>query len=159
MPKARLDKIDLEILMLLQQHGRMTIKDVALGLGMTTTPIFERIKRLERNGVIKGYAALLDPQLVDMQLTAFIHLSLVNHARKALEKFIADISIFPEVMEVHHVSGDEDFLIKVVVKDMGHYNLFVLRKLSKVPNVGKVRSSFSLSTYKSTTVFPVAPPR
>lgn len=151
----KLDSTDRHILNLLQQDARMTIKEIASQLNLSTTPIFERIKRLERNGVISRYVAILDPKLVHKKLSAFVQISIIDHSRVGLEAFTQQVITYPEVMECHHVTGDSDFILKIVVEDIERYNQFVTEKLSNVPNIGKVQSSFSLSTSKFTTAYEI----
>ena len=151
----KLDAIDKEILELIQQDSRMTIKEMAGKLNRSTTPIFERLKRLEKQGVIQKYVALLDPQKLGKKLHAFIHISIVDHSKKSVDNFVDQISDYSEVMECYHISGDADFLLKLVLTDIEHYNQFVTEKLSTVSNIGRIKSSFSLSVRKKTTAFRV----
>jgi len=152
---AKYDQTDLEILDLLQEDGRVTIKEVAAQLGLSSTPTFERIKRLERNGLIRKYVALLNPELLNRALNAFVHISIIDHSRKGLQTFIKQITAHKEVMECHHVSGDSDFLLKVVVRDMEQYHQYVTTRLATVSNIGNVRSTFSLAVNKTTTAYHV----
>ncbi len=145
------DKIDLSILQIIQNNAKTTIKEMAMELGMSTTPIFDRIKRLEAQGVISKYVALVDPQKLNKKLRVFIEISMADHSGKAVKKFVSEITEHPEVMECHHVTGDSDFLIVLLTRDIESYNDFITEKLFKVSNVGKVRSSFSLSVKKHTT--------
>jgi len=145
------DDIDTSILEMLQNNAKATIKEMANTLGLSTTPIFERIKRLEAQGVISRYVALVDPRKVDKKLRVFIEISMADHSEKAIKRFVEQITEHPEVIECHHVTGDSDFLIVLLTKDIETYNEFITQKLFKVSNVGKVRSSFSLSIKKQTT--------
>ncbi len=153
MPK--LDSTDFQILNLLQQDGRMTIKELSTRLNLSTTPIFERIKKLEKSGVIDRYMAVLNPEKLGKKLTAFAHISIKNHSKEQVEGFVERVISFPEVLECHYVTGAADFMIKVLVEDIEKYNHFVLEKLSIVPNIGKVESLFSLSVRKKTTEIPL----
>ena len=153
MPKF--DKVDVEIMSMIQQDARMTIKEIAGELNLSTTPIFERLKRLERRGVIRKYVALLDAKKLGKKLIAFVRISIIDHSKKAIQQFFDQVSNYPEVMECHHVTGDSDFLLKVVLEDIERYNTFITEKLSTVPNIGKVQSSFSLSYGKETTAFQI----
>ena len=146
----KLDTYDLKILDLLQRDARSTIKRIARELSLSTTPVFERIKRLEKLKVIDRYAAILNPALLGKKLTAFIHISIKDHTRESVEAFVERVVSFEEVIECHHVSGDSDFLIQVLLEDIEKYNQFVLEKLSVVPNIGKLESRFSLSVRKKT---------
>lgn len=147
----QLDSIDKRILMMLQENARMTIKDMAGNLEMSNTPVFERIKRLEKNGVIERYVALLSKEKLGLKITAFVEISLKDHAKKAVDEFVSHIEGFDEIMEIYHTTGESDFMIKVVVKDMEHYNEFITYKLPVVPNLGKMNSKFALTARKTTT--------
>jgi DNA-binding Lrp family transcriptional regulator len=150
-----LDETDKSILRILQTDSTTTIKEIANQLHLSTTPIFDRMKKLEKAGVIKKYVALVDNSLVDKNLTIFINLSVKEHGKDAIDDFINAIIEFDEVMECHHVSGDSDFLVKLLLKDIASYNDFILEKLAVIPNIGKVESQFSLSERKNTTVVQV----
>ena len=152
---SKLDSTDLQLLHLLQQDGRMTIKELSNRLNLSTTPVFERIKKLEKSGVIDRYMAVLNPEKLGKKLTAFAHISIKDHGKEEVESFVARVIGFPEVLECHYVTGAADFLIKVLVEDVEKYNYFVLEKLSAVPNIGKVESLFSLSVRKKTTDVPL----
>lgn len=148
-----LDKIDKGILTILQQNAKITTKAIAEQLNLTTTPIHERIKRMERRGIISKQVVLVDPRKIDRKMTVFISISLKEHHRSYLEKFEEKINRFSEVMECYHITGSHDFLLKIVVKDMEQYQAFVLDKLSVLPSIANVQSSFVLSTPKHTTAF------
>ncbi|MEM9819986.1 MAG: Lrp/AsnC family transcriptional regulator [Bacteroidota bacterium] len=153
--KDKLDQTDAKILNLLQEDARMTIKEIAARLNLSSTPVFERIKRLEKRGIINKYVAILNPQLLGKKLNAFVHLSLLDHSKEAVEAFVRQVVEYDEVMECHHVTGDSDFLLKIIVEDIEKYNQFVLNKLSIVGNIGTVKSSFSLSIRKDTNAIRV----
>ena len=151
MPEGHaLDEIDSKILEILQTDSRKTIKELSQELNLTTTPIFERIKKLERGGIIKQYVAVLDNHKLGKKLHAFIDISIKDHSKQAIDAFVNDVVRHPEVMECYHVTGESDFLLKVLLNDVEQYNDFVLNKLSTVPNIGKVETRFSLSTRKDT---------
>ena len=150
---TKLDETDLRILEQLQADGRKTIKAMADELNLSTTPVFERVKRLEREGIIRQYAALLDQKRLDLNLTVFISVSLTKHTRSYLEKFIKEIAQYKEVMECYHIAGNFDFLLKIVVKGMKEYESFILSKLSTIANLGQVQSSFVLSENIHSTAF------
>lgn len=152
---AKFDDTDIAILNLIQQDSRLTIKEMAKRLNLSTTPIFERLKKLEKSGVIKKYVVLLDPKKIGKKLTAFIHISIIDHSKKGLDEFVNQINSFTEVMECHHVTGDSDFLLKVVVEDIDRYNQFITEKLSITPNIGKIKTSFSLASRKETTAYQI----
>lgn len=151
----QLDTTDLTILKLLQQNARLTIKEIAAQLNLSTTPIFDRMKRLEKEKVIDRYVALVNPAKVGKKLFAFVHISLKEHARPEVEKFVEQVIQFKEVMECYHVSGNADFVLKVALDDIEAYNQFVLKRLSVVNNIGKVESRFCLSVRKYSTEIPL----
>jgi DNA-binding Lrp family transcriptional regulator len=151
----KLDATDIKILEILQQDGRITTKALADQLNLTTTPVFERVKRLEKDGVIKKYVALVDNRKLDLSLTAFISISLTKHSRTYLEKFVTEVNQYPEVMECYHIAGNFDFLLKIVVKNMEKYESFILTKLSTIANLGQVQSSFVLSNNIHKTAYQV----
>lgn len=147
----RLDTTDLKILNLLQEDGRLTIKKISEILNLSTTPIFERIKKLEKEGYIKKYVALLNDRKMGLKQTVFIHLTLKEHSRSYIEKFANDVKEFPEVMECYRITGNFDFLLKVLVKDIESYENFILTKLSLISNLGHVQSHIALSESKNAT--------
>lgn len=149
----KLDSTDIKILEIMQQDGRITTKALADQLNLSTTPVFERVKRLERDGIIKQYVALLDNRKLDLMLTVFISISLTKHSRSYLEKFVKEVNQYPEVMECYHIAGNFDFLLKIVVKNMEIYEAFILNKLSTIANLGQVQSSFVLSKNIHKTAF------
>lgn len=151
----KLDTIDIKILEILQQDGRITTKALADQLNLTTTPVYERVKRLEKDGAIKKYVALVDGRKLDLMLTAFISISLTKHSRSYLEKFVNEVDQYPEVMECYHIAGNFDFLLKIVVKNMEKYESFILTKLSTIANLGQVQSSFVLSNNIHKTAYQV----
>lgn len=151
----KLDAVDIKILEILQGDARITTKALADQLNLSTTPVFERVKRLERDGLIKKYVALVDNKKLGLRLIAFISISLTKHSRSYLEKFVNEVSQYPEVMECYHIAGNFDFLLKIVVKNMEVYETFILNKLSTIANLGHVQSSFVLSENLHSTAYKV----
>ena len=149
----KLDDIDKEIIKIMQDNCRITVKELSERLGLSATPVFERIKKLENTGVIQKYVALIDPIKLGRKLIAFLHVSIKGHSSDSLNQFIDYITELDEVMECYHVTGEFDFIIKVVTRDMESYNQFILTKLSVVPNISRVHSQFSLSVRKNTTAY------
>ncbi|GBF19096.1 leucine-responsive regulatory protein [Arenibacter sp. NBRC 103722] len=150
-----LDKIDLQILKLLQNNSNLTTKDLANKVNLSTTPVFERVKRLEKNGYIKKYVAVLDAEKLDKGLTVFCNITLKQHTREIGNKFVKDIVAIKEVTECYNVSGDYDFLLKVMVKDMKHYQDFVLNHLGSIKNIGSAHSTFVMGDIKNTYSVPI----
>lgn len=148
-----LDQTDKKILNILQKDARITTKALADQLELSTTPVFERVKRLEKNGVIDQYVALLNQKHIDRKLIVFISISIKNHTRSYLETFTEEMKSIPDVMEVYHIAGNYDFLVKVIMKDMEAYQKFILTRLSVINNIDHVQSSFVLSKNKYSTAF------
>ena len=147
-----LDKIDKQILALLQKNARMTVKDISSQLNLSSTPIFERIKKLEKGGVIDNYTAVLNNEKLGKKLNAFAHISLKNHSKAMIAEFVDRIEQIPEIMECHYVAGGADFILKILVADMEEYNEFLMEKLLDIPNIGKMESFLSLTVSKKTSV-------
>ena len=152
MDREILDATDKRILEHLQADAKTTIKEIANQLGMSNTPVFERIKRMEREGFIKGYTALVDRQKIGLSMVVFCAVSLKVHHADFLERFEEEIKFLPEVMECYHIAGMFDYLLKVVVRDMDVYRQFVSKKLAALENIGKVQSSFVMTELRHTTV-------
>lgn len=145
-----LDAKDISILALLQQNARITVKEIADKIHLSTTPVHERIKRMETNGVIKQYATLVDPAKVKRGLIAICYVSLKEHNKTAGTKFIKAINAMTEVIECYNISGEFDFMLKVVSEDMNAYHDFHVNKLSQVENMGHVQSVFVIGVIKQT---------
>ena len=145
-----LDDTDKKILSLLQQDGRMTVKQMSTHLNLSTTPIFERIKKLERAGIIDHYTVIINMEKLGKKLHAFAHISLKDHSKKLVKEFEEKIFKIPEVVECHYITGGADFIIKILVEDMERYREFIMDKLFEVPNIGKIESFLSLAVKKKT---------
>lgn len=154
-PIQGIDDIDLQILQILQQDCRVTIKEIAARLNLSTTPIFERMKKLDKQGFILRNVAVLDPNRLNLKLIAFISISVSDHSKKAIDSFVNHVTQFPEVLECHHITGDSDFILKVILQDIGRYNEFLLSKISTVPFIANIQTSFSLSVGKNTQALPI----
>jgi DNA-binding Lrp family transcriptional regulator len=147
-----LDERDLAILRILQQNARATEKEIADQINLSTTPVHERIKRLESQGVIKQYATLLQPAKVQKGLMVICYVSLKQHNKSAGAKFIKSILEMPEVIECYNISGEFDFMLKVVAEHMDDYYHFHLNKLSQAENIGQLQSVFVMGVIKETHV-------
>lgn len=150
-----LDKIDYQILKLLQTNSNLTTKELSNKVNLSTTPVFERVKRLEKNGYIKKFVAVLDAEKLDKSLIVFCNITLKQHTREIGHKFVKDILAINEVTECYNVSGDYDFLLKVMVKDMKHYQDFVLNHLGEIENIGSAHSTFVMGEIKNTYSVPI----
>ena len=146
-----LDHIDKALVNLLQKDSRQTNKALAYQLDMSVTAIFERIKKLENNGVLKKYVALVDHKVVDKNFMAFCHIKLVQHSRDFVVKFEKEVAKLPEVLECHHISGDYDYLLKVVVQDMEAFREFMVNKLTSIQHIGSTHSMFVINEVKNST--------
>jgi len=149
---ARLDPKDLAILKLLQQNARITVREISDKVHLSTTPVHERIKRMEETGVIKQYATLVDHAKVKKNLMVICYVSLKQHNKTAGAKFIKAIQEMNEVIECYNISGEFDFMLKVVVENMDAYYDFHVNKLSEVENIGNVQSAFVMGIIKQTHV-------
>lgn len=147
-----LDKKDLSILALLQENARITVKEIADKIHLSTTPVHERIKRMEEAGVIKQYATLVDHSKVAKGLMVICYVSLQQHSKQAGNQFINIIQTLPEVIECYSISGEFDFMLKVVAEDMNAYYHFHVHKLSEIKNMGRVQSVFVMGVVKQTHI-------
>ena len=145
---AGLDKTDLAILRLLQENARITIKEISEKVHLSTTPVHERIKRLEASGVIKEYVTIVDPAKVKKGLMVICYVSLRQHSKNAGGKFIKAIHELPEVTECLTISGQFDFMLKVVAENMDSYYDFHVNRLSQLENVGNIQSVFVMGVVK-----------
>ena len=145
-----LDKKDMAILKLLQENARVTVKEISEKIHLSTTPVHERIKRMEESGVIKQYVTLVDQNKVDLNLMVICYVSLKEHSKTAGVKFIKMVNELQEVIECYSISGEFDFMLKVVCKDMNAYYDFHVNKLSQQENMGNVQSVFVMGVIKET---------
>ncbi len=150
--EIKLDKTDKKLLTLLQQDAKLTTKQLAHHLELTVTPVFERIKKLEKQGVISKYVALLDKEKIGLKLIAFCNVSIKEHSREYIYHFESQITKFSEVMECYHIAGMHDYMLKIVTKNMDSYHDFIYNKLATIENIGNVRSSFVMNELKNSTV-------
>lgn len=151
----KLDKTDHALLKLLQENAMQTTKELAAKLHLSPTPVHERIKRLEKGGLIKKYVAILDSQKLQKGLTVFCNVSLKQHDREIGNKFVKDVLSLKEITECYNVSGEYDFLLKVIVKDMPEYQNFIMNRLSSIPNIGNTHSVFVMGEIKNSTGLPL----
>lgn len=147
---GELDEKDRAILRLLQQNARMTVKEIAEAVHLSPTPVHERIRRLESSGIIRQYAALLDPAQLGKRLMVICYVSLKQHNKNAGSRFIKAINELDEVIECYNISGQFDFMLKVMAADMDDYYHFHVDKLSQVENMGQVQSVFVMGVVKQT---------
>lgn len=141
--------------MLLQKDSTRTTKELSLGLNLSVTAVYERIKKLEREGIVDKYVALLNRNKVKRGFVVFCHLKLVQHAKKYLEKFEHEVVLLEEVLECYHVSGDYDYILKIYVENMEAYREFMVTKLTTLQHIGSTHSTFMISEVKNTHIITV----
>lgn len=146
-----LDAIDTRLLDLLQEDCKRTTKAYAHELGLSTTAVYERIRRLEREGVIRKYVALMDKGVVGMDFTVLCHVKLSRHIKEYVLQFEREVLQLQEVSECYHVSGDYDYILKIHVANMTAYREFMVNKLTALNNIGSTQSSFVINEVKATT--------
>ncbi|MCB0456186.1 MAG: Lrp/AsnC family transcriptional regulator [Flavobacteriaceae bacterium] len=146
-----LDTTDKNLLKFLQQDCKQTNKELSLKLNLSVTAVYERIKKLEREGIIEKYVTLLNPQKVDLGLLVFCQIKLIQHAKEYLTRFEQEVTQLEEVLECFHVSGEYDYLLKILVKDMAHFRNFMVTKLTTLQHIGSTQSSFVINEVKHTT--------
>jgi Lrp/AsnC family transcriptional regulator, leucine-responsive regulatory protein len=154
-----LDKLDRSILRRLQDNGRETYDVIGERVGLSASAVLRRVKRLEEAGVIDRYVALLRPESVGLGLTAYINVRLEKHTeshkRNPMDQFRASVQTWPDVVECVALTGEMDFLLRIVVQDMAHYSRFIMDTLLRHPSVQDCKTSFVMDRVKSTTAMPV----
>jgi len=153
--KTHLDEVDVQLLALLQQDGRITNADLAKKVGLSPPSVLQRVRVLEKAGLIKGYFGLLDAEKLGLRITALAMISLSLHQEQPIERFRRSINEIPEVLECYHVSGEFDFLLKIVVKDIRAYEQLIRERMSKIKGIQQIKTSFVLATTKHTTQIPL----
>ncbi len=147
----KLDNFDRLILKHLQEDSKKTNKEISNAVGLSVTAVYERIRKMEREGVINKYVALLNPEKIEKNFMVLCQIKLLQHSREYLTRFEKEVTDLPEVIEVLHVSGDYDYLLKVLVKDMEAYREFMVTKLTTLKHIGSTKSIFTISKVKQTT--------
>ena len=152
---AALDRTDLRLLALLQRAGRARNADLAAQVNLSPSACLRRIQRLESAGVVAGYAARLDPQALGLDLQAFVRVQLEKHGASGIERFVAAVQDWDEVVACHALTGDMDYLLHVYVRDLEHFSRFLLDRLLDASGVADVNSSFVLRTVKGFSGLPL----
>lgn len=148
-----MDAIDKKLLTLLQSDTKKTTKELSDKLNLSVTAVYERVKKLEREKIIKNYVALLDRTKIDKGFVVFCHLKLIQHTKECIMTFESEVIRLKEVLECFHVSGDYDYILKVNVKDMDAYREFMVTKLTGLQHIGSTHSSFMIGEVKNSTAF------
>ncbi|WP_343228405.1 Lrp/AsnC family transcriptional regulator [Sphingomonas yunnanensis] len=154
MENVVLDAIDRRLLALLQEDAALSVADLATRIGLSPTPCWKRVKRLERTGLIRGRVALLDRAALGLDVTVFVAVRTTQHSDEWLQTFAEGVARIPEVVEFYRMSGEVDYLLKVVARDIADYDR-IYRKLIKVASLHDVSSSFAMQEIKSTTALPL----
>ena len=155
MPRLALDRIDRNILAQLQQDGRMANSDLSQRVGLSPSPCLRRVKALEETGVIRNYVALVDPAAVDLSVSVFVSVTLERQVEERLDAFEAAVVRWPEVLECYLMTGEADYLLRVVVPDLAAYERFLKDHLTRVPGVASIKSSFALKQVRYNTALPL----
>ena len=154
MPKTELDAIDSRILAALQADARLSNLELADRVGLSASPCLRRVRRLERDGYIEGYRAMLQRERIGLGLTVFLGVKIDGHANERATAFEEAVVAMPDVIACHMVSGESDYLLEVVVADLAHYQRFLVGQLLNMPIVREVRSNFAIQTLKATAPLP-----
>ncbi|MEX0360330.1 Lrp/AsnC family transcriptional regulator [Flagellimonas sp.] len=149
----KIDDVDLKILRILQEDSKKTTREIANSLNLTPSPVYERIRQLEKKGYIRKYVALLDKKHLGIPITAICMVSLRYHDEGFIDKFDSQIKKLKEIQECYHMAGKVDFFLKINVASLDHYHEFVRAKLSKIHNIGVLESYFVLKEITSTTQY------
>ena len=150
---ARLDEIDLKLLEMLQEHGRVSQHDLAVAVGLSSPAVGERVRKLEERGIIRGFTAVLDPKLLGRDVGAIIFTGIAGS--QFYPEFRRRVAEHPEILECYTLMGETDFLLRIVCRDIKAYEAFFLDHLSRFPGVQSVHSSIALSVIKETTALPL----
>ncbi len=150
-----LDELDVKILNLLQENARISNVELSAKVHLSPSPCLARVRALEQSGIVSRYVTLLDPKKVNLGISVFIQIGMERQVERSLEDFEAAIMTYREVMECYLMTGDFDYLIRVVVNDMPALERFILDKLTKIPGVSNIKSSFALKQVKYKTALPL----
>jgi Lrp/AsnC family leucine-responsive transcriptional regulator len=155
MPKPILDGTDRKILSELQADGRLSNQELAERVALSPSPCLRRVRALERAGVIRRYAAVLDPSQIGLGLLAYVSVKLEKRGKMPVDQFTRAVESWPEVIACYSMTGDMDYLMRVQVEDLEHYSRFIMDKLLKQPGVIDIRTNFVLERVKETTALPL----
>ena len=150
-----LDATDKKLLNLVQENGKQSIKQLADGINLSVTPTYERLKKLENNGVIDKYVALVNPAALNKKLIVYCQITIVKHQESYFDAFEQFVNNMDEIIEVHYVAGNNDLILKIILKDMDEYQEFVMKKLSQLDIIGNIQSSFVIKQVKNQTKIPL----
>jgi len=155
METQKFDAIDRNILGILQENGKITNAQLSMDVGLSPAPTLERVKKLEKNGVIESYHAKLNKQKVGLGVSTFVHVALISHRKGIVDSFVEQITRIPEVVECHHITGQGDFILKVVSHDITSYQKLLVEVINEIPEIDNTQSTVILSTFKDSRVMPI----
>ena len=155
MSSVKFDPIDRKILHILQNNAKITNAQLSKEIGLSPAPTLERVKKLENSGVIVSYHAKLDPHEVGLGVSTFVQVTLIGHKKKYIDAFINKISEIPEVVECHHITGQGDFMLKVVASDIPSYQRLMLEQISEIDEIDSMESIIILQTFKDSRGVPI----
>ncbi|ODA30896.1 transcriptional regulator [Veronia pacifica] len=150
-----LDKVDKALLARLQEDASLSLADLAESVNLTTTPCWKRLKRLEESGVLRKRVALLDPAILGLSFTAFVHIKTSDHSEDWYQRFVDAVTPFDEVMECYRMAGEYDYMMKVQVADMPAFDLFYKKLVNSIDGLTNVTSTFAMEPLKYTTALPL----
>lgn len=153
--RDQLDTKDYAILEILQENSTVSVKEIGERIGLSFTPTYERIKNMERNGVIKKYVALVDRFKIGVEIVVYCNVTLKEQSKEALESFENIVTQIPQIQEVISLSGNYDYMLKIISSDIRTYNEFVVNVVSNIPNIGQYHSSIVLNETKKETSYPL----
>ncbi len=154
MAKIELDEASRRILEALQENAELSNAELAERIGLSASPCWRRVTELRQQGILRGSVALVDPLKLGLTVNVFVHVTLKQQDKASLEVFTRTVSQYPEIMECYLMSGEADYLLRVVVEDLAKYQTLLLECLTQIPGVASIRSSFALSQVKYTTALP-----
>ena len=153
--KSKLDSIDQKILSILQTNAKITNAQLSQEIGLSPAPTLERVKKLEKSGIIKSYHAQLDEAMLGLEVSTFVQVTLTSHNKKNIALFMSAINSIDEVIECHHITGSGDLLLKIITKDISSYQELILEKISEIEVVDNLQSMVILSTLKNSHHLPL----
>jgi Lrp/AsnC family transcriptional regulator, leucine-responsive regulatory protein len=151
----KLDQTDRKVLDILQENAKITNADLSKKIGLSPAPTLERVKKLELSGIIRSYHAKLEPELVGLGVSTIIMVTLVGHKKQVTDSFVEKVKEIPEIIECHHITGDGDFLLKVISKDINSYQKLLLEVINEIEEVANTKSMVILSTFKDSEKLPI----
>jgi Lrp/AsnC family leucine-responsive transcriptional regulator len=155
MPRSALDGIDRKLLVALQEDARLTVDELGRRAGLSPSPCARRVRNLEAAGIIKGYVAVVDQAKVGLPISVFVSIKLERQREEELDRFASAVARWPEIVDCYLMTGQRDYLLRVVVKDLSAYEMFLKQKLTRLEGVASIESSFALGQVKQSTVLPV----